>query len=212
MVDLEWPNSPSARMLLVEGRSDKQVVRNLRKRFRGKRSIRDFEIRETGGVDNLLSHIEAEIDVPGRRALGILVDANDTPRERWNAVTERLRRARPTMETGDLAGEGTIIGDSPVIGIWLWPDNRSHGELEDFVAGMIPDDDPVWPLSRSYIDGIPTHHRKFAERKMTRAKVHAWLATRKTPGFMGSVVGEDDLQVDSALVTRFADWLRKLFG
>ena len=211
MVDFEWPKSP-ARLLLVEGPTDKQVVRNLRKRFRGEQSIPTFEIRETGGIDNLLSVIEAESDVPGRRALGILVDANDASADRWNAVTERLRRARPDMEPGNPVREGTIIGGRPDVGIWLWPDNHSHGEIEDFVAGMIPNGDPVWPLSRRYIDGIPKHCRKFAEKKTTRAQVHAWLATRETPGFMGSVVGGDDLEVDGALVTRFVDWLRKLFG
>ena len=199
-------------MLLVEGSSDKHVVRNLRKRFRGAQSIPVFEIRETGGLDRLLSLIEAEIDVPGRKAVGILVDANDTPEERWDAVTERLRHARPGMTTGDPAREGTIIGGRPEVGIWLWPDNQSHGELEDFVAGMIPDDDPVWPLSESYIDGIPQHCRKFAEKKTTRAKVHAWLATRETPGFVGSVVGEGELRSDGVLVTQFVGWLRKLFG
>ena len=211
MAGVDW-SKPPARLLLVEGPTDKQVVGNLRKRFRGRRSIPAFDIREMGGVDNLLSVIEAGIDVPGRRALGILVDANDTPADRWNAVTERVRRARPDMKPGSPVREGTIIGGSPDVGIWLWPDNRSEGELEDFFAGMIPNDDPVWPLSRQYIDGIPRHCRKFAEKKTTRAQVHAWLATRETPGFMGSVVGEDDLEVDGELVARFANWLRKLFG
>ena len=211
MVDSELLKSP-ARLLLVEGPTDKQVVRNLRKRFRGQRSIPTFEIREMGGICKLLSVIEAEIDVPGRRALGILADANDAPADRWNAVTERIRRARPDTETGNPVQEGTIIGGRPDVGIWLWPDNQSEGEIEDFVAGMIPNDDPVWPLSRKYIDGIPKHCRKFAEKKTTRAQVHAWLATRETPGFMGSVVGEEDLEVDGPSVTRFANWLRKLFG
>ena len=207
-----WPNSSPACMLLVEGHSDKQVVRNLRKRFRGARSIPAFEIRQEGGFDKLLPVIEAEIDAPGRKSLGILVDANDTPAKRWDAVTERIRRARPSMKIGDPAPEGIIVGGTPKVGIWLWPDNQSHGELEDFVAGMIPNDDPVWPSSESYIDDIPIRYRKFAKKKTTRAKVHAWLATRETPGYIGSVVGdEDELLTDGMLVTRFSDWLRKLF-
>ena len=28
------------------------------------------------------------------------------------------------------------------------PDNEAPGELEDFVAGMIPESDPVWPRSQ----------------------------------------------------------------
>ena len=107
---------PPARLLLVEGPTDKQVVRNLRKRFRGERSIPAFDIREMGGVDNLLSVIEAEVDVPGRKALGILVDANNAPADRWSAVTERLRRARQDMKPGDPVREGTVIGGSPDVG------------------------------------------------------------------------------------------------
>ena len=210
MDDSDW-SKPPTRLLLVEGPSDKQVVRSLRKRFRGKHSIPEFEIRETRGVDRLLSIIEAEIDVPGRIALGVLADANDAVAERWNAVTGRIRCAWPDMKLGSPVTDGTIIRGRPDVGIWLWPDNDSQGELEDFVGQMIPNSDPIWPLSKKYIEGIPEEYRRFAEKKTMRAKVHAWLATRATPGFMGSAVGEDDLEVDGALVTRFADWLRKLF-
>ena len=56
------------------------------------------------------------------------------------------------------------------------PDNASTGELEEFVADMIPDGDPVWPLSEEYIDSIPAQHRKFIASKTPRAKLHAWLA------------------------------------
>ena len=211
MDDFHW-SKPPPRLLLVEGPSDKQVVRSLRKRFRGKHSIPEFEIKDMRSVDSLLSVIEAEVDVPGRIALGVLVDANDAVVERWNAVTGRIRCARPDMRLGNPVTDGTIVRGSPDVGIWLWPDNESLGELEDFVARMIPNNDPVWPLSRRYIGGIPKEYRKFTAKKTMRAKVHAWLATRETPGFMGSAVGESDLEVDGALVARFVDWLRKLFG
>lgn len=211
MDDSDW-SKPLTRLLLVEGPSDKQVVRSLRKRFRGKHSIPEFEIREARGVDRLLSVIEAEIDVPGRIALGVLVDANDAVADRWSAVTERIRCARPDMRLENPVTDGTIVRGSPDVGIWLWPDNESQGELEDFVGRMIPNSDPVWPLSRKYIGDIPKEYRRFSEEKTMRAKVHAWLATRETPGLMGSAVGEDVLEVDGALVTRFADWLRNLFG
>ena len=201
-----------ARLLLVEGPSDKRVIRNLRKCFRGGQSIPEFQIKATGDIDRLLSTIEPQIDVPDREALGILPDANDKPGHRWNEVVERIRRARPDLEAGSPAREGTIIASRPRIGIWLWPDNQSPGELEDFVAEMIPDDDPIWPLARRYIDGIPERDRKFAKKKTMRATVHAWLATRKTPGFIGSEIGQGDMRTDGPLVVQFTDWLRKLFA
>ena len=41
------------------------------------------------------------------------------------------------------------------VGVWLMPDNRSSGELEDFVHDLIPATDPVLPRAKCYIDEIP---------------------------------------------------------
>ena len=51
------------------------------------------------------------------------------------------------------------------------PDNVSVGQVEEFFAGMIAHDDPVWPRSEAYVDGIPVLDRKFASGKTLRAKV-----------------------------------------
>lgn len=99
----------------------------------------------------------------------------------------------------------------PRIGVWLMPDNRSPGELENFVAEMIPVGDPVWPLSQDYIDGIPREHRKFADGKTLRAKIHAWLAAREDPRQMGLAIRAHDLEIGGGLCTRFAAWLDGLF-
>lgn len=64
-----------------------------------------------------------------------------------------------------------------------------------------------WPSSEAYIDGIEEEHRKF-RKKVLRAKVHAWLATRKQPGRMGAAIKEGDLEIDGAMAVSFADWLR----
>ena len=89
------------------------------------------------------------------------------------------------------------------------PDNGSPGELEDFVQTMLPKGDPVWPSAEAYIDGIAEEHRKFG-KKVLRAKVHAWTATRKQPGLMGAAIREGDLEIDGAPVGKFADWLRQV--
>ena len=100
---------------------------------------------------------------------------------------------------------------SPRVGIWLMPDNNSPGEIEDFIAMMIPCNDAVWPLSETYIDSIPVTHRKFREGKILRSKVHAWLAAREAPRRMGSAIGAGDLNVDVELSKKFVSWLRVLF-
>ena len=162
----------------------------------------------------MLKSIEFDVRTPGYDAVGFLVDADDDPTARWDAVSNRLRSAGTNAPT-TLDPNGTIIaatGDIPRIGVWMMPDNQSPGELEDFVAEMIPGGDPVWPLSQGYIDGIPAGDRKFTSGKTLRAKIHAWLAAREDPRQMGLAIRARDLGVDGDLCTCFTDWLNRLFG
>lgn len=170
------------------------------------------------GVDSLIASIRSTVDAPEREVVGILTDANDRPDERWQSITDRLResnRFRGTSLPASPAPEGTIIPEgsrSPRVGIWLMPDNQVPGELEDFVAAMIPNGDPVWPRARDYIDGIPEADRRFADGKTERAKVHAWLAAREDPRRMGAAIGAGDLDTEVPPCQSFAAWLRQIFA
>ncbi len=197
-----------SKVLLVEGQDDRHVVRHL---LGQAPSTVSFDIWDKGNIDKLLRAIEPEIRVPGRAAVGIVADANDDRDARWAAVLGRLREAEIKAPKA-LSPDGAIVGGTPRVGVWLMPDNRSTGELEDFVQGMIPDDDPVWPLARGYVQDIPREARKFSPNKMSRAELHAWLATREEPGLMGSAIGRGDLKTDGPLCSAFLAWLERLFG
>ncbi len=202
------------RVLLVEGPDDKHVVIHLSERSG---LTPNFRIVEKEGKDSLLDAIEVEVDIPGRTVLGIMLDANDDLDARWQAVTDRLNRLRQEdhFDLPDLPAQtepgGTIIHGRLRIGIWLMPDNRSSGELEDFVGSMTPSGDPVWPRAQAFIHGIPPDDRKFAPGKIQRAKVHAWLATRESPRPMGLSIRAGDLDTSASNTTTFVNWLRELF-
>ena len=203
-----------SRILLVEGPDDKHVVIHLSERSG---LAQNFMIVEKEGKDALLDAIEVEVDIPGRTVMGVVLDANDDLDARWQAVTDRLNRLRREdhFDLPDLPAKpepgGTIIDGRLRIGIWLMPDNRSTGELEDFVGSMIPSGDPVWPRAEDFIDGIPPDDRKFAPGKIQRAKVHAWLAVRESPRPMGLAIKAEDLDTNVPNSTAFANWLRTLF-
>lgn len=208
----------SQRILLVEGEDDLHVVLQLWCRLVLEAGIQsecdpEFCISEKGGIDRLLESIASEVQVEGRRAVGIVVDADEDPAGRWESVADQLREVGIEIPEGPRPGGVCIEGGSrlPRVGVWLMPDNTATGELEDFIETMLPDTDPVWPSSRAYIDGIKPAHRKFKERKALRAKVYAWLATRKQPGRMGAAIKEGDLEIDGELAVGFAGWLRHLF-
>ena len=223
-------SQPLDRVLLVEGQDDKHVVLHFCKQHQAALSFffldpdkdnpqvavserQAVSILDKDNVDKVLESIVLEINASGRRAVGILVDANDDRAGRWDAIRNRLQRA-DIDPPQHLSPDGTILmtEEKPRIGIWLMPDNMSVGELEDFVVQMIPDDDPVWDLSKRYIDGIPPQDRKFIEKKRSRAQVHAWLAAREDPRQMGTAIKAGDLKVDGALSQKFVAWLNALFG
>ena len=200
-------------VLIVEGNDDERVIHHITDRID---AVVEFGILSKGGIDPLLAAIERDIKVSGRDTVGIVADANDDLNARWQAVTDRIRRAGLGIDPPTHPDPaGTIIREAarrPRVGIWLMPDNRSSGEIEDFVAKMIPSDDTVWPLAQKYIDGIPRNDREFTEGKIQRARVHAWLAAREDPRRMGAAIGAGDLDTEFALCQAFAAWLRRLFA
>ena len=199
---------PSSRILLVEGVDDKHVVWHLCNR---RQDIPAFDIIDKKGFPNLASGIGPELKVSGRRAVGILADANDDLNARWQAIAGRLREAGIDPPT-DMTSAGIVVEGRPRIGIWLMPNNKSAGELEDFVADLMPADDPVWPRAQQYIDSIPAADRRFKANKIQRARIHAWLATRAEPRKMGVAIAAGDLDATAAVAATFTDWLQALFS
>ena len=206
--------------LIVEGQNDKHVILHLWSRVHEAKRDSDVKITEKEGRPNLLDSIGVEATAPDRHAVGFILDADDDVNGSWQSIRDRLR-TKGVNAPDELDPAGTIVDESaakdeshrkPRVGIWIMPDNESSGELEDFVASMIPRGDLVWPLAQNYIDSIPTAAQKFAAQKETRAVVYAWLAAREEPRQMGLAIGARDLSVDGELCRRFTAWLDRLFA
>lgn len=198
----------------------KEKLENNEKDETGISANRSGVIKVAGNNVELLKLIPSEVNRPGIEVLGIITDANDNIYARCDSLKHRLSVAGINLTTEFPKYEGTIEncivafdGENERtirIGIWIMPDNQSSGELEDFVSIMIPNDDPVWPRSKEYIEGIPTEDRKFSDKKAMRAKVYAWLSTRKTPGPMGMAIEAQFLKTDGEVCMNFQAWLRDL--
>ena len=200
--------SPSRCLLLVEGDDDKHVVEHL---VRAQSAMPNFETRAKGGFDNVVAAIGPEIKSPGRIALGVMVDANQDPKSRWQSIRAHLANQGITAPKAPKR-HGTVIDRRPRIGVWMMPDNRSPGELENFIEELIPPNDHVWQMACRFIDAIPERERKFPQHKRTKAQVRAWLATRTRPRHMGEAIRTGDLKVTEPIAASLAAWLQKLFS
>lgn len=191
-------------MLLVEGPDDEHVVKHLCARSG---LACNFDIEQKDGFPELSKSIPVELAAPGRLALGVVVDANDNPTARWQAVRDRCR-SRGIALPRHPDPEGVVVEGRPRVGVWLMPDNQNPGQLEDLVAAMIPAEDVVWQLAREFVDSIPKPERP---KPAIKAQVHAWLAARAAARPMGSAIGTGHLDTSSPAAISFISWLEHLF-
>ena len=175
-----------------------------------------FEFHDAKSFQGVLNTVIGYVNEEAMLAVGFVVDADDEPEEHWRQVVNEIANANSSIQLPSSSDpNGTIIPEdpdigSPRIGIWVMPDNKSAGELEDFAAQMIPNGDSVWPRAQAYINDIPTP-RKFEANKVTKAEVHAWLAARRFPGLIGLAVREGDLDTNAPISQTFLTWLSRLF-
>ncbi|OAN65475.1 hypothetical protein A6A05_05825 [Magnetospirillum moscoviense] len=198
-------------VLLVEGDDDFHVLAAL---CRHQGIPESFEIIKKGGYEALRDGLSNEIKSPGRRTLGIVIDADQDIAARWQSLAGASAKAGVTLPaTPDPAGTIVETPGSPRVGVWLMPDNRTTGMLEDFVAFLVPEGDALFSRATDTITAIPADLRRFSEIHATKATIHTWLAWQDEPGRpMGQAVTKRILDPDCSQAAAFALWLRRLFG
>lgn len=202
------------RVLMVEGPDDEHVV----KHFCGTRQLGEIEtIHAYGGKDPLLEGIGVRLKESDIIALGILLDADTDLRSRWQAVRDRLCKAGYVGVPELPLPDGTVIEppvDSPLprVGVWLMPDNRVPGILEDFLRFLVPDGDPLFAHVEHSLKSMPRASCRFDKTKEPKVKIHTWLAWQEEPGKpLGQAISARYLDPDSPAAGRFVDWLRRIF-
>ena len=218
-------------ILLVEGLNDQQAVLHMCGKhppflvegqpndanvILQEEATRSFKVRSEGDVDGVIQSIRGHLASRQYNSIGIIVDADTDLTKRWADIGTELQRQNIPLPkypepTGTIIQEGSGHLRNPRLGIWIMPDNGPTGELENFVEVMIPNEDPVWPLAQAYIDAIPEASRKFPTHKTTKAKVHAWLATRQNPRQIGVAIHHNDIETTGPLCQSFLEWLTNLF-
>jgi hypothetical protein len=195
---------------LVEGNDDFHVLASL---FKHHNIPECFRLNETGGIDRLLETFPVQLKATAIERVGIVVDADLSIADRWRAIQLILRSAGFTSVPNAPDEEGTIITEAnkPDVGIWLMPDNRLPGLVEDFAACLIPQNDRLSRLAHQAIDAIPINDRRFSEIHRSKVHIHTWLAWQSDPGTpMGLAITKKYLDADAPSAADFLRWVDRL--
>ncbi len=198
------------RLLLVEGPDDEHVVKAICKAH--SISVPDaFAIQQKQGCDQLLESIPVELKASDRERLAVILDANDSLAKRWDQLTYRLHEAGCAGIPKQPQPEGTVLTVSEELrfGVWLMPDNRLPGMLEDFLGFLVPQGDALLPRVDGFLDGIPEDIRPFPAAHRCKARIHSWLALQEEPGRpLGQAITYRYLDAQRSVVDPFVKWMR----
>jgi hypothetical protein len=202
------------RRLVVEGREDTHSIGNLLRRhgFDFGVQFKTF-LTDAGGEPEVLS--EAEVALKSLQAVGIVIDADGDPTSRWVRYREAFRRL--SLELPDaLPREGLVVpGLRPgtTLALWQMPDNDTAGILEDFIATLVPNDDPCWTFADEAVSTARSFGAPLRPIDQTKGQLHTWLSWRNPPGLsIGSAIKAKILSDDSPLALSFVKWFRTAFG
>lgn len=201
------------RVLLVEGVNDCHVVTALCK-FCG--VPENFGIYQCRGYPEALKRLNALILQADRpEIIGLMVDADLSDiTDRWRQIKNKPElKAYPFSD--DPTPDGVIVSEQknrPRLGIWLMPDNKSPGMLEDFLIELAPSDG-IDSAKKCIANARDRKLTSFKEAHLSKAVIHTYLAWQDEPGKpLGQAITAQVLQPDTQTAKAFIDWLQRLFN
>ena len=137
----------------------------------------DEDGREMGGRAEAITGFLLALRSPGLRRVGLVLDADEHPSQRWRALQDRLA-LQGVDAPAELAREGWLgrTPDGVRVGVWIMPDNLRPGRLEELVEGLIPGDDPCIAHAREATSRARELGAPFRAVDQLKAELHTWLA------------------------------------
>ena len=205
--------------LRVEGKDDRYAIEHLLRRHRVDHSainIMDTDHGDAGtsGKDSLLAGMKTAVITSTGTSVGFVLDADAAARDRWRAVRTRLDGVG--LELPGEIPEGGFVGNAcdfrARVGVWLMPDNRRSGDLEEFLTDLVDREDPLLQLAETSTRAAREQGARFPVPHQRKAVLHTWLAWQERPGVpYGTAIKARYLSHDSAAAQAFVAWFRRVF-
>jgi hypothetical protein len=174
-------------------------------------------VENSGGFEKLLTSGAAGLEaaVKSKVRLGFVIDADHPPYDRWAQLRGHFQKLNVALPATAHAN-GTIVSGTRAdwkVGVWMMPDNVSRGRLEEFLATLIPPEDPLWPHAGQASEAAQVLGAGFQPIDFIKARMHAWLAWQKAPGKpYGTALEARFFVPDSSTALAFVAWFKALFA
>ena len=201
------------RVLLVEGKNDCHSILALCKYYNLQQT---FGIYQCGNDIGILKRLNALIVQPDHpESIGIVIDVDTGDiQNRWLQIREKIQVHKYSFpKFPDI--QGTVMTGSinqPELGIWLMPDNKNSGMLEDFLIQMA-DQKTISTAKNCLETAMNIGVTNFKKIHFSKALIYTYLAWQNEPGKpLGQSITAHSLKPDSEIAQIFIEWLKRLFN
>lgn len=150
--------------------------------------------------------------------LGLIVDADYASKGGlgYSGTLEHISGKLGPLDYAPISdGEEGIVfahaGGLPDIGVWIMPNNRNEGYLEDFCIGIAARSEAtLLRRARTAVTDIDTP--KFPAHFKTKAEMATWLAWQEVPGQkLAALIGNNLIDTTSPKFLALKKWLKRTF-
>lgn len=193
-----------SKLLIGEGIEETRFFAQMLKHL----GISGIQLLDYGGKDKLKPFLAALPTMPGfdnLRVLAVTRDADDNVANAFESIRDGLIEAQLTAPRKC----GVIVGKKPAIGVFLLPDSRSPGMLETACLNSAQDD-PAMPCVDDYFECVKNKAKR-VPNNMSKAKIHAWLASQSRPDLRLGEAAENGLwHFDDSAFQALRDFLKTI--
>lgn len=173
------------------------------------------KVKEASGRDGVLAGMKEAVRLGTDLTMGFVLDANDSLGGRWRSISDRLSSVG-VADIPEVIPSNGYIGFSEQyrtrVGVWLMPNNRTQGALEQFLETLIADGDALFVHARQTTTDASRIGAPFRKADEAKARLHAWLAWQEEPGRpYGVAVRAKYFGHDSQEAAAFVDWFQRLY-
>ena len=156
------------KLLLAEGKEDRQFIDALLKHF----GVTGVQVEEYGGKTNLGRYLR---ELPLRPGFATVTSIGITRDADASVVSARDSVGTAVREAGLAAAHLGTDQPTPRVAVFLMPNNRDAGMLEDACLQSV-EDDPAMSCVAEFFACVLTRVGREPNNR-SKARVHAWLAT-----------------------------------
>ncbi|ABX06309.1 MAG TPA: hypothetical protein DEF47_03150 [Herpetosiphon sp.] len=207
------------RLRIEQSGSKEKAIHDLKFIFSGFNDSQQQTHDKISIIEELRVRLMQQDDENDDIVIGLILDADKDAQKTYAQVHTILAEKYPDV-VPILPVEGLVLHavDQPRIGVWIMPNNRDQGTIEDFFISLIRPDDALWQEVQHTISAVRKKadltSLMFTEKDLRKAQIFTWLAWQKNPVVQMSKAIERNhaaLNLNCEPVELFINWLTRLF-